>query len=205
MLHRLNQEQLATSIFPLGELCKEEVRKIAEKWGFSVSQKKDSQDLCFLGRDGIKGFFKRQIGDKIKKGKIINSQGEVLGEHQGLMAYTIGQRKGLGISAQKPLFVIGKDQTKNNLIVGFTDERKKQSCYLEKLHFVSGEIPQTPLKISTKIRYQSQENPAKLFNEGINSMRLEFEQEVADISPGQGAVFYNGEQVIGGGIIAKSS
>ena len=201
MLHRLNQEQLATSIFPLGELCKEEVRKIAEKWGFSISKKKDSQDLCFLDKDGTKGFFKRQLKDKIKKGKVINSQGEVLGEHQGLMAYTIGQRKGLGISAQKPLFVIGKDQTKNNLIVGFTDERKKQSCYLEKLHFVSGEVPQTPLKVSTKIRYQAQENSAKLFNEGINSMRLEFEQEVEDISPGQGAVFYNGEQVIGGGII----
>ena len=136
MLHRLNQEQLATSIFPLGELCKEEVRAIAKEWNFPISQKKDSQDLCFLDKDGTKGFFERQIGDKMKKGNVINSQGKILGEHQGLMAYTIGQRKGLGISAQKPLFVIGKDQTKNNLIVGFTEERKKKSFFVQRLHLI---------------------------------------------------------------------
>ena len=202
MLHRLNQEQLATSLFPLGELYKEDVREIAKEYELPVSQKKDSQDLCFLGRDGTKGFFERQIGDKMKKGEIINSQGEILGEHQGLMAYTIGQRKGLGISAKKPLFVIGKNQTKNQLIVGFTEERKKKSFFLNRVHFISGKDLQEQMQVSTKIRYQSQENQAMLFPIKKNQIQVEFEQEVEDISPGQGAVFYSGEKVLGGGIIA---
>ncbi len=202
MLHRLNQEQLATSLFPLGELYKEDVREIAKEYELPVSQKRDSQDLCFLGRDGTKGFFERQIGDKMKKGEIINSQGEILGEHQGLMAYTIGQRKGLGISAKKPLFVIGKNQTKNQLIVGFTEERKKKSFFLNRVHFISGKDLQEQMQVSTKIRYQSQENQAMLFPIKKNQIQVEFEQEVEDISPGQGAVFYSGEKVLGGGIIA---
>ncbi len=201
MLHRLNQEQLATSLFPLGELCKEEVREIAKECGFPVSQKKDSQDLCFLGDDGVRGFFERQVEDKMKKGEIINSRGEVLGEHQGLMAYTVGQRKGLGISAKKPLFVIGKNQTKNQLIVGFTEERKKKSFFIERVHFISGKSLQKQMQVNAKIRYQSQENPARLVCNENNRYLVEFEQEVEDISPGQGAVFYSGEQVIGGGII----
>ena len=138
----------------------------------------------------------------MKKGEIINSQGEILGEHQGLMAYTIGQRKGLGISAKKPLFVIGKNQTKNQLIVGFTEERKKKSFFLNRVHFISGKDLQEQMQVSTKIRYQSQENQAMLFPIKKNQIQVEFEQEVEDISPGQGAVFYSGEKVLGGGIIA---
>ena len=201
MLHRLNQKQLAKTLFPLGELCKPEVKEIAQKLNLPTSYKKESQDLCFLGKDGVKGFLQRQTTDKMQAGFIVNSKGELLGKHQGLMAYTIGQRKGLGIAANKPLFVIGKDFKNNKLIVGSDDERKKQTFYLQQEHFISEEIPTKPLKANIKIRYQAAENPAWISYEK-NRIKVKLLQPVADLSPGQGAVFYSGEQILGGGIIS---
>ena len=201
MLHRLSQKQLAKTIFPLGNFSKEEVREIAEEFQFPIFKKKDSQDLCFLDKDGVTGFFQRQAGDKMKKGEVVNIKGEILGEHKGLMAYTIGQRKGLGIAAPRPLFVIKKDHQNNRLIVGFTEERKKKFFFVEDFHFIDGNIPKKQISVSTKIRYQGQEKTSYLRFLKQN-LQVEFMEAVEDISPGQGAVFYQGDRLLGGGIIS---
>ena len=202
MLHRLGQKQLTHSLFPLGSLLKTQVRAIAKKMNFPVFQKKDSQDLCFLGKDGVKGFLQRHAKTQMKVGEVVNTQGEILGKHQGLMAYTIGQRRGLGIAAEKPLFVIRKDYTRNRLIVGYTEKRFKQSFQVEDCHFVSGKAPKETIDVWTKIRYQSQENKSRLFLDGKN-LKVEFQEPINDVSAGQGAVFYQKNRLLGGGIISK--
>lgn len=202
MLHRLGQKQLAHSLFPLGELLKQEVREIARIKKFPIFQKKDSQDLCFLGQDGVKGFLHRQCKEKMQEGAIINTSGKLLGKHNGLMAYTIGQRRGLGISAEQPLFVIGKNHKKNQLIVGFHKQRVRKSFWVEDYHFVNGKIPQEQMLVSTKIRYQSTEKNSWICYQK-NKLQVNFLEMVNDIAPGQGAVFYQGEKLLGGGIIAK--
>lgn len=203
MLHRLNQQQLSRSFFPLGDLKKDEVRTIAKQINLPVSQKKDSQDLCFLGADGVKGFLSRQTKNELKEGDIIDSKGQKLGTHKGLMLYTKGQRKGLGIAATKPLFVIKKDYQNNRLIVGFENERNSKKFYTQQSHFISGKIPQEPTKVKVQIRYHGLETPALITTSKNKKIKVELRQAIADISPGQGAVFYTGEQVLGGGIIAK--
>ena len=201
MLHRLGQKQLAHSLFPLGGLYKADVRQIARDKKLPVFQKKDSQDLCFLGQDGLKGFLQRQLTKKMKVGEIVTSSGEVLGKHQGLMAYTIGQRKGLGISANKPLFVISKNYQQNKLVVGFNDERRRKSFWVEDYHFVSGQTPPR-MMVATKIRYKTTEKDSWICWHK-NKLQVIFLDVVSDIAPGQGAVFYQGEKLLGGGIIAK--
>lgn len=201
MLHRLGQKQLAHSLFPLGELSKTEVRQIASKKNIPVCGKKDSQDLCFLGQDGLKGFLQRQLKEKMQIGEIVTSSGKVLGKHQGLMGYTIGQRRGLGISANKPLFVISKNYKQNKLVVGFEEQRTRKSFWVEDYHFVSGKIPPS-IMVATKIRYQTTAQDSWLrWHE--NKLQINFLAEVRDIAPGQGAVFYQGEKLLGGGIITK--
>ena len=202
MLHRLNQEQLSKSLFPLGDYTKEEVRELAKKSSLPVFKKKDSQDLCFLGKDGIRGFLQRKATEEMKEGEIVSQKGKVLGKHKGLIAYTLGQRRGLGIAAKKPLFVIAKNKEKNQLIVGTEEARYRKSFFIKDCHFISGVGPSNKINVLTKIRYKSKAEPAELCWDGKN-FRVTFLNPASDITPGQGAVFYQEEQLIGGGIIAR--
>jgi len=203
VLYQLDQDQLSHMMFPLGEFNKTYVRELAEKFELSVAKRPDSQDLCFIGDDGYRGFLERHAPESLKPGPIRNQQGKLLGNHQGLPGYTIGQRRGLGISTKEPHFVLNLDSKTNTLVVGTKDERGKEVFRTKETRYISGEELQTPLPILVKIRYTTQPVAATLYPlpDGLAEIRLD--KPLGDITPGQGAVFYLDDQVIGGGIIIK--
>ena len=201
MLSHLNQYQLSHALFPIGSFTKKTVRELASEFKFPIHKKADSQDLCFLGHDGNAGFLSRH-GNRYKKaGAIVNKKGEILGQHKGLIHYTIGQRRKLNISWKKPLYVIKKDLQNNFLVVGTNDERGKKELIAGQVSFISGTAPKEQLLVETKIRYKGQKKLSKLMPLNNGYYKIEFEDFISDITAGQGAVFYNKDQVIGGGII----
>lgn len=204
-LYRLKQDQLAKILFPLGDYKKTEVRELAKKFGLPVFDKSESQDVCFMADNDLEKFLAKEI--KLKKGKIMDENGKVLGEHKGLALYTIGQRKGINIGGRGPYFVVSKDILKNNLVVTNDLQNSdlfKKSIKLEKMNWTSGEMPKLPLEISARTRYHNPLVRAIIkIGENEGECELEFEKPQKAISPGQSAVFYaeNGE-VLGGGIIS---
>lgn len=196
----LGQEQLSRTLFPVGEFPKPEVREMARKFGLPVANRADSQDLCFLGSRDYRGFLARHAPQTVRPGVITNTTGEVIGEHQGLANYTIGQRKGLGIASPEPLYVLRKDIENNRLVVGPVAELGQQSLVAEGVNWISGELPAEPLRAQVKIRYKAHEAWATLTPSG-SEVRVDFDQPLRDITPGQRAVFYQGEVCLGGGTI----
>lgn len=191
-LYQLNQKQLRKIIFPLGNYTKDEVIKMAKKWRLPF-YKNESFDLCFAAGDP-KAFIKKYL--KLKPGKILNLKGEFLGAHQGLALYTIGQRKGLRIS-QGPWWVIKKDKRKNILYVSNNEKDLYSNClFVKRVNWIAGQAPKFPIKALVKIRYKSQ--PAQVI---ISKTMVKFKKPQRAITPGQSAVFYKKEEVIGGGII----
>jgi tRNA-specific 2-thiouridylase len=194
----LKQKHLKRVIFPLANFTKEEVFKIAKKEGFSFFEKRrQSQDLCFVSNKSLKEFLKEKFG--IKKGEIRNVNGDFLGYHQGLHFFTLGQRKGLGLSGG-PFYVVGFDKKKNILYVSKNKEDlKKKRVILEKVNFISGERPKKRIEVKAKTRYRQPLKKALLdFKKG--KAILEFEKPVYNITPGQWAVFYDQNICLGGGI-----
>lgn len=204
VLHVLKQEQLSKALFPLGDYSKEEVRNLARKFNLPVAERHDSQDLCFLGDGDYQGFLTRNSSQTIKHGDIINLQGDILGEHKGLAMYTIGQRKGLGLSSAEPIYVLEKDMENNQLIVGAKDDLNRKSLWAEKVNWVSITPPNQPVHAHVKIRYKSAEEPATIIATGHNTVEIQFDNSIRGITPGQAAVFYDAETCLGGGIIRKS-
>lgn len=196
----LGQEQLSRTLFPVGEFPKPEVREMARKFGLPVANRADSQDLCFLGSRDYRGFLARHAPQTVRPGVITNTTGEVIGEHQGLANYTIGQRKGLGIASPEPLYVLRKDIENNRLVVGPVAELGQRSLVAEGVNWISGELPAEPLRAQVKIRYKAHEAWATLTPSG-SEVRVDFDQPLRDITPGQRAVFYQGEVCLGGGTI----
>jgi tRNA-specific 2-thiouridylase len=202
VLHVLNQEKLKHAIFPLGELTKPEVRKIAADLGLPAAVSKESQDLCFLAGQDYRDFLHRHQPELEKPGAIIDSAGNKLGEHAGLVHYTIGQRKGLGIAAHEPLYVLGKDHDKNTLVVGYKHELGNSELIAENINWLSG-LPQTePFDGEVKNRYSARKAAARVTPLTDGSAKVEFTDPILDITPGQAAVFYVNGEVVGGGIIA---
>ncbi|MCX6761821.1 MAG: tRNA 2-thiouridine(34) synthase MnmA [Candidatus Moranbacteria bacterium] len=203
-LYRLGQKELARIIFPLGEYEKDEVRKLAEKFRLPVFDKTDSQDVCFMDNGSLEEFLSKNI--KLKKGKIVDLEGRILGEHKGLALYAIGQRKGIEIGGTGPYFVISKDMRKNILLV--TNKLNhpaivQKTIELEKVVWTSGIALKLPLAVSARTRYH---NP--LFRAIIKKSKsektcqLEFAQPQKAVSPGQSVVFYGkNEEILGGGVI----
>jgi tRNA-specific 2-thiouridylase len=211
-LWQLSQEQLSKSIFPIGNLKKEKVRKLARKFNLPTAEKKDSQGICFLGEIELKDFLKKFL--KIKKGDIILPNKKVVGEHDGAVFYTIGQRRGFnlssssaGIKTGEPLFIIDKDIKKNILIVAPGKNNKyllKKNIWLKNTNFISKKIPEKKLKLKATIRYRQKPQKAILFfDDKIKLYKLEFEDYVWAPAIGQHAVFYKKNELIGGGIIEK--
>lgn len=205
VLSILSQEQLAHSLFPLGELRKEEVRELAQRYGLEVSRKPDSQDLCFLAGGDYRAFLERHTPDVVRPGAIVNRQGKLLGEHRGLAFYTIGQRKGLGIAGANPLYVLEKDLASNTLVVGEENELGKHEMVVTGFNWISDEAPEQPLKAEVKIRYKATPAPATILRLDGNDVRVRFDRPLRDITPGQRAVVYGGEVVLGGGMIQSVS
>lgn len=203
VLHVLNQEQLAHAIFPIGEYPKSEIRQIATKFGLPVAQRPDSQDLCFLGDENYRQFLVRHVPKSIQPGPILTSSGEYIGEHEGLAFYTIGQRKGLGIASTVPLYVIEKDQASNALIVGKQEELGKFELWAANVNWISGHYPETAFRAQIKIRYKAAAVPGKIMPQGKDRFYVLFDQAMRDITPGQAAVIYDGDQCLGGGVITN--
>lgn len=204
VLASLLQEQLANVLFPLGDLTKSETREIARSYNFKIRTTEESQDLCFLEGQSQEEFLKRYAPDLFEKGAILNVNGQVIGEHNGLVNYTIGQRKGIKLSHPDPLYVLEKDVNKNIIIVGTRDSLGKQIIRVENVNWILGREPQLPARFDVKIRYQSafyQATISKALNSGYDIL---FDGIVRDPTPGQYAVFYQGDMVIGSGLIIRA-
>jgi tRNA-specific 2-thiouridylase len=202
----LTQEQLSRSEFPLGELTKEEVRALARRANLPVAEKPESMELCFVPTGNYVQFIhayskERGIPLENAEGNIVNEAGDVIGRHNGVHGFTIGQRKGLGFAAGKPLYVLSIDPEKNRVVVGEDDVLRKTNCELEDVNWVSIEKPQVPLRVFAKIRHKHDPAPATVEPLDSNSARVTFDAPQRAITPGQAAVFYDGDRVVGGGWI----
>lgn len=201
-LHILSQDQLAHSMFPLGDFTKTETRALAAKFNLRVAEKDESQDLCFIADGNYRNFMRRNRPAALVPGPILDTQGNVLGQHTGLPDYTIGQRKGLGIAAREPLYVTALDGARNALIVGRKEELGKRVLVARAVNWIPPEVGDPlPLRARVKIRYRSAAMPAQIAFVEAQRVRVEFDEPLRDITPGQAAVFYDGERCLGGGII----
>jgi len=201
VLYMLNQAQLGHTILPLGEITKSQVRQIARDFDLPVSEREESQDLCFLGNGSYREFLLRNASYLDKPGLIIKGDGTHLGVHQGQAFYTIGQRKGLGISAPLPLYVLGKDNRTNAIIVGEKEELGKIELKAESVNWLSGKTPKTPFHAQIKIRYKSSAVRGFVTPRDTTRFHIKFEEPLRDITPGQAAVIYADDLCLGGGII----
>ena len=202
VLHVLDQEKLNHALFPVGEYTKPEIRRIAEKHGLPTASRKDSQDLCFLAGEDYRNFLQRNAAEILQPGEIVMSDGTALGQHNGLANYTIGQRKGLGVASPVPLYVLRKVATDNTLVVGSKEELGTLELAAHDVSWVSGEAPVEPLHADVQIRYTAKEVPALVTPDGENQVRVQFEAPVRDATAGQAAVFYQGDVLLGGGLIS---
>jgi tRNA-specific 2-thiouridylase len=203
-LYDLTQELLAGTIFPLGEITKDETRRIAAKFNLSTADKPESQDLCLVEshgsmRDFLDKYIHRQEGD------IVDLEGNVLGKHQGVHHYTIGQRKGLGIAAAEPLYVVKLDAVMNRVVVGDRHSGSRNECTVTRVNWVSIARPSTPIKAAVQIRYRSQPVGVNIVPLSGDRVKLVFDEPQFGITPGQAAVWYDGEVLLGGGIIERES
>ncbi|HEY9528090.1 MAG TPA: tRNA 2-thiouridine(34) synthase MnmA [Anaerolineales bacterium] len=202
VLHVLNQEKLRRALFPVGNYPKTEIRAIAEKFGLPTASRKDSQDLCFLAGEDYRNFLQRNAAEILQPGEILTRAGRAVGTHTGLANYTIGQRKGLGLASPVPLYVLGKDSTTNALIVGTQEELGSRELVARDVNWQSGEGPMEPFRAEVKIRYTAREAAALVTPIDGDGARVEFDAPQRDITAGQAAVFFEGDRLIGGGIIS---
>ncbi len=204
VLYSLNQSRLPHLLFPLGDYTKAEVRALAREFGLPVADKADSQDVCFLADGDYRRFLRQQAPDAMRPGPILDLGGNVVGKHQGLAAYTIGQRKRLGISAPSPLYVLATDPARNALVVGPRNALGRRTLTTVDTRWVAGRPPagDTPFQAEIKIRYRGRLLPAAVTPGKDGKATARFEETLSDITPGQAAVFYQGSTCLGGGTIA---
>lgn len=201
VLYSLTQEQLACTLFPLGKLEKSQVRELADKAGLVNSSKPDSQDICFVPSGDYAEFIRKFSGADIKKGKFVDTDGSELGVHNGIISYTVGQRKGLGISLGKPAYVIKKDIITNTVTLGDEVDLYTNSLIADDVNLISVEMLSEPIKITAKTRYSQKEQPAVLSYLGNGEYLVQFDESQRAITSGQAVVFYDGDIVVGGGTI----
>ena len=197
-LYTLGQEQLEHLLFPLGELSKEEVKRIAAELGLATGNRHDSQDVCFIPDNDYRSFVAEHVS--LKAGDMVDINGKVLGKHDGLARYTVGQRQGLGLASSEPLYVLGLDAANNRLVVGTREQALHNALIASRLSWVSGEAPEVPVDITAKIRYKTPEVAAELHLKGSSS-EVRFLEPQWAIARGQSVVFYQGDVILGGGVI----
>lgn len=195
-LYSLSQEQLRYSLFPLGNYTKEEVRTIAHSLGFNINNKPESQNFI---AGGYSSFFKSSA----QQGPILNKQGEILGKHRGIPFYTIGQRKGLKISSRERLYVTDIDQKKNTIVVGRKEELFGEELIANNLNWISMKKLKKPIKVKAKIRYLHREAEVEVIPLDKEKIQVKFKEPQIAITPGQAVVFYDGDIVVGGGVIER--
>ncbi|MBN1493223.1 MAG: tRNA 2-thiouridine(34) synthase MnmA [Candidatus Omnitrophica bacterium] len=204
MLYRLDQERMSRLIMPMGSLLKDDVRRMARERKLPIAERLESQDICFAEAKEYMRFKNEVVPQRTKPGVIKNSKGEILGTHKGITNYTIGQRRGLGIAAPEPLYVIRIDIDTNEIIVGYKDECFKRELIADNVHFMSGKPPAGSFQAKAKIRYLHEEADAIVDQREDNKILVRFFEPQKAITPGQSVVFYDGDTVLGGGVIEKS-
>ncbi len=203
-LFRIPAAQLSRISFPLGGLTKDAVRAMAARKGLSVAQRPESQDICFIPEGGYESLIRRERPDAFEPGPIRDRGGSLLGRHRGLPAYTVGQRKGLGIASSEPYYVLALDREDNSLIVGRKDELREKAFALDRLNWCSIPPPEESFDAMVQIRYRSTPAGARIFPRTGGGIHVEFTGEQPAITPGQSAVFYDGDTVLGGGRITDA-
>ncbi len=205
-LFGLTQEQMARTVFPLGELTKEEVRAIARRTRLPVAEKPESQEICFVPAGNYVRFIEAYLEERgsslpVEPGEIVTSAGEVIGRHQGVHRYTVGQRRGLGVAAGRPIYVVGIDRASNRVIVGEDDDLRRETCEVRDVNWIGVARLEQPTQVRVKIRHRHE--PAAATVEALNATtaRVRFEVPQRAVTPGQAAVFYSGERALGGGWI----
>lgn len=200
VLYSLTQEQLAHTLFPLGELDKTEVRRIAQEQGFLNAHKHDSEDICFVPDGDYAAFLERFRGQSYAPGSFLDTAGRQIGVHRGLVRYTIGQRRGLGLSAPEPLYVIRKDPAKNTVTLGPAEALASLSFSAEDMNWVSGCAPTEPFEAEVCTRYHSRRSRAEILPNG-KAVQVVLKTPVRAVTPGQAVVLYHGDLLVGGGTI----
>jgi len=201
VLYNLKQYQLQRTLMPVGGYNKDTVRGIAKELGFEVANKPDSQEICFIPDNNYAGFISNKLNKPAARGKFVDINGNVLGEHKGLIHYTVGQRKGLGLSLGKPMYVIKLDTENNTVILGEETDVFSASLVAFDLNWIAIDSLDKPLRVNVKIRYSANEAEAVITPVEGGKVRVDFNKPQRAITPGQSVVFYDGDVVVGGGII----
>lgn len=201
VLYSLTQEQLAHTVFPLGKYRKTEIRTIAEENGFINSRKRDSQDICFVPDGDYAAFIERHTNKKYPHGDFVTEGGEILGTHNGIIRYTIGQRKGLGIAYKTPLYVCRKDLEKNEVVLSDNASLYSKEVIANDINLISVDKIDKPMRVKARTRYNMKEQPATVVQLDEDTVKLVFDEPQRAIAKGQALVFYDGDIVVGGGTI----
>jgi tRNA-specific 2-thiouridylase len=199
----LTQSQLEAARFPVGDLTKEAVREKARSLGLATADKPESQEICFIPDDDYRGFLRRRMPEAFAPGPIVDGQGTVLGRHEGLVNYTVGQRRGLGLSSRRPLYVTALDPGRNALVVGEAAAVEVDRLQAEQVNLISVPALTGPLAVAAKIRHSHEPAAATIEPNGGGTVLVRFERAQRAPAPGQSVVFYQGDLVVGGGVIAR--
>jgi tRNA-specific 2-thiouridylase len=200
-LYNLTQEQLEHTLLPIGVFEKDRVREIAKEMGMDVHNKPDSQEICFVKDNDYAGYVKKHSKKRIEEGYFVDTNGKVLGKHTGIINYTIGQRKGLGIAFGKPTFVVDIDPKKNTVVLGDNEDIFNKELIAKDVNFIPFDEIVEPIRIQAKIRYSAKPSPATVYKHGENSIKIVFDEPQRAITKGQSVVMYDGDVVVGGGVI----
>ena len=202
VLYTMSQEQLKHTLFPLGGLTKSKVREIAHEHGFSNANKHESQDICFVQNGDYAGFITQCTGREPPKGRFIDMDGNDLGGNKGIVHYTIGQRKGLGLSAESPLYVCSMNAANNTVVVGTEDKLYSKTLIARGINLIAADRLDMPVRVRARIRYRQPEQSATVWQLDTDTLRVEFDSPQRAITKGQAVVLYDGDIVIGGGTIS---
>ena len=203
-LYNLTQEQLEHTLLPIGEFEKERVREIAKEMGMDVHNKPDSQEICFVKDNDYAGYVKKHAKRRIDPVFFVDTKGNILGKHNGIVNYTIGQRKGLGIALGKPMFVVDIDPVKNTVVLGDNEDIFNKGLIAKDVNLISIDDIKEPIRVQAKIRYSAKPSNATVTKIGENRIKIEFDEPQRAITKGQSVVMYDGDKVVGGGIIERS-
>ena len=201
VLYTLGQETLARSRFPLGSLSKNAVREIAAARGFVNADKRESQDICFVPGGDYGAFMEEYTGKQYPEGDILDMEGEVIGRHRGIVRYTLGQRRGLGVAVNQPVYVTAKDTARNTVTLGPESALYTKTLIADRINLIACENLDKPMRVTVKTRYLQQEKPAWAVQIAPDEIRVEFDDAQRAVTPGQSAVLYDGDVVVGGGTI----
>lgn len=199
VLYNMTQEQLSKTLFPVGEYTKDEIRKIAHEHDLINADKPDSQDICFVPDGDYAAFIERDTGIQFPSGNFIDKDGNILGKHNGIIRYTIGQRKGLNIALGTPAYVVSKDVKNNTVTLGSNDDLFSSELVADDINLISIESLTGPMKVTAKVRYSHREQPATIYPLDGGKIKVIFDEPQRAITPGQAVVFYSDDIVVGGG------